>query len=67
MGFTEILTIVFVVLKLTGNITWNWGLVFLPEIIALSIYFVTVVILVVTSIRTRKRIEKKYNDIFKDF
>jgi hypothetical protein len=38
MGFTEVLTIVFVVLKLVGVIDWNWFLVLLPEIIALVFY-----------------------------
>jgi hypothetical protein len=38
MGFTETLTIVFIVLKLAGIISWAWWLVLLPEIIALSFY-----------------------------
>jgi len=38
MGFLEVLTIVFVVLKLTGFISWSWWLVLLPEIIAVAIY-----------------------------
>lgn len=33
MGFTEILTIIFVLLKVFGVISWSWWLVFLPEII----------------------------------
>ena len=37
MGFTEVLTIVFIVLKLTGVINWAWWFVLLPEIIAISI------------------------------
>lgn len=32
MGFCEVLTIIFVVLKLLGVITWSWWLVLLPEI-----------------------------------
>ena len=28
-----LLTLIFLVLKLTGNISWNWFLVFLPVII----------------------------------
>lgn len=35
MGFTEVLTIVFVVMKLVGVINWSWWLVLLPEIIVL--------------------------------
>ena len=34
MGFTEVLTIVFIVLKLVNVISWNWFYVLLPEIIA---------------------------------
>ena len=38
MGICEILTIIFVVCKLFGVITWSWWLVFLPEIIAVVFY-----------------------------
>jgi len=38
MGLTELLTIVFVVCKIVGAITWSWWLVLLPEIIAIVIY-----------------------------
>lgn len=38
MGFTEVLTIVFVVLKLLGVISWGWFYVLLPEIIAVTLY-----------------------------
>lgn len=40
MGFFEVLTLVLVVLKLTGSIDWSWWLVLLPEIIAFGLYFV---------------------------
>lgn len=38
MGFLEVLTIVFIALKLMGFIHWSWWLVLLPEIIAVVIY-----------------------------
>lgn len=38
MGFCEILTLIFIVLKLCGVIAWSWWLVLLPEIIAVGIY-----------------------------
>lgn len=38
MGFTEILTIVFITLKLTGVIAWSWFYVLLPEIVMVVIY-----------------------------
>lgn len=44
MGFTEVLTIIFIVLKLLNVIDWNWFLVLLPEIIALTIYLIVVII-----------------------
>ena len=47
MGFLEILTVVFVVLKLTGNIDWSWWLVLLPEIVAVFLYFVIPIIMCV--------------------
>ena len=44
MGFTEVLTIIFIVLKLLNIIDWNLFLVLLPEIIALTIYLIVVII-----------------------
>lgn len=35
--FFHILTIIFVIAKILGYITWSWWLVFLPSIIAISI------------------------------
>lgn len=43
MGFCELLTIVFIVLKLVGVIYWSWWLVLLPEIIAV-LFYVTIII-----------------------
>ena len=51
MGFTEVLTIVFIVLKLIGIINWNWILVLLPEIIMIVIY---IIVILVTVIRYKK-------------
>lgn len=38
MGFTEVLTVIFIVLKIAGVIKWSWLLVFTPEIVALVFY-----------------------------
>jgi hypothetical protein len=62
MGFTEVLTIVFIVLKLMGIIDWNWFLVLLPEIIALVIYAVIVVITVLVGAKSAKSFKKKMNE-----
>lgn len=49
MGICEILTIIFVVCKLFGVITWSWWLVLLPEIIAIVFYILIFVIPLVVS------------------
>ena len=38
MGFLEILTIVFVILKATHELNWSWWLVFTPEMISVGIW-----------------------------
>ena len=42
MGLVEVLTVIFVVLKLVGVISWSWWLVFAPLIVtwALILAFV---------------------------
>lgn len=44
MRFFEVLTIVFVALKLMDIITWSWWLVLLPEIIAVILYIVVFIL-----------------------
>ena len=61
MGFTELLTIVFVVLKLIGVITWSWWLVLLPEIIAFALYLMIVVISTIYNVRVHKEMNKLFN------
>lgn len=50
MGFCELLTIVFIVLKLVGVISWSWWLVLLPEIIAVLFYVAIIVFRVIIPI-----------------
>lgn len=38
MGFTEVLTLIFIVLKIFNIIDWNWFFVLLPEIVAVVFY-----------------------------
>lgn len=55
MGIFEVLTIVFIVMKLMGTIDWVWWLVLLPEIIAIGLYIVWfVVYMAATSIGMKK-------------
>ena len=61
MGFTEVLTIIFIVLKLLGVITWAWWVCLLPEIIAGVLYVIVVVAQLVAIHKTRKSIKKRFD------
>lgn len=50
-----ILTIIFVVLKLTNIIDWAWILVFLPIIISVSIKILIVVFLILLKVYSGKK------------
>lgn len=65
MGITEVLTIVFVVLKLMHVIEWSWFLVLLPEIIGLIIYIVMAVLSITHNHRLYKRISKEFDELDK--
>ena len=54
MGITEILTIVFIVLKLLKVINWHWLLVLSPELLAVVVY----VIIVISQMKLINRIKK---------
>lgn len=43
--FTGLLQITFIVLKLTGVITWSWWLVLLPAIISVGLIVLALIIL----------------------
>lgn len=62
MGFTEVLTIVFVILKLIDVIDWSWWLVLLPEIIAVGIYLIVFVIQLVLFLKVKGKIKKSFKD-----
>jgi len=64
MGISEILTIIFVTMKLLGKIEWSWWLVLLPEIIGLAVYVLIVVSIIVSCNRTNKRKNKYFKDMF---
>lgn len=64
MGIGEILTIIFVIVKLLGKVTWSWWLVFLPEIIAVAIYILIVISVIVSVGKANKRKDKYFKDMF---
>lgn len=57
MGFTEVLTIVFIALKLLGVISWSWWIVLLPEILAFVVYAIMVISAVVVNAKVTKSME----------
>lgn len=58
MGICEILTIIFVIMKLIGVIAWSWWLVLLPELIAIGLYVIGAIL----SVFGFKIFAKKYFD-----
>jgi len=61
VGVAEVLTIVFIVLKLTEVITWSWWIVLLPSLISFTIYVhfllgkVAIVIATIVTVKKRKK------------
>lgn len=62
MGFTELLTLIFIVLKVLGIITWSWRLVLLPEIVAFGIYLIVFIVSIVGIGKTHKTVRKHFRD-----
>ncbi|MCS1384664.1 transmembrane Fragile-X-F protein [Lysinibacillus sphaericus] len=62
MGIAEVLTVIFIVLKLTEVITWSWWLVLLPAMISFSIYVLILIVklgvIMVTAVAMKKRKER---------
>ncbi|TKI47512.1 transmembrane Fragile-X-F protein [Lysinibacillus tabacifolii] len=62
MGIAEVLTVIFIVLKLTEVITWSWWLVLLPAMISFSIYVLILIVkfgvIMVTVVAMKKRKER---------
>jgi hypothetical protein len=47
VGLLETLTVVFIVLKLLGIITWSWLAVFSPVLIAVALYLLWVLVMLI--------------------
>lgn len=55
MGVIEILTIIFVSLKLAGVITWQWQVILLPEFVTIVLYINWILLQFYRWRRDRKR------------
>ena len=57
-GILLILLFLFIILKVTGMISWSWGIVLLPLWILLGIigvaFFLTIVVAIIVAIRNSK-------------
>lgn len=62
MGIAEVLTIIFVILKLVGVITWSWWLVLLPEIIGIGVYVLWIIILAIFAAFGFRKLKKDFPD-----
>lgn len=60
MGIAELLTVAFTVLKLIGKVDWSWWIVLLPEIIAVGLYLVLVIIHVWQQVTLTKEINSTF-------
>ena len=63
MGILEVLTIVFVVLKLLNVIDWSWWLVFSPMYVAVVLYTTVIII----QFKVWNRASKNHDKIMKSF
>lgn len=54
ISLSNILTVVFVVLKLTGVINWSWWLVFLPTLIHIGLTLVGLLIVALVTLAVYK-------------
>ena len=59
MGFLEVLTLVFIVLKLMGTIDWAWLTVFSPMIFSFCMYFLMLIGFIVVSVKSDKKLKRK--------
>lgn len=63
IGFAGLLTIVFIVLKLTGVIAWSWLWVLSPIWISLLLWLVIVAIVIVVALILRPKGKRKFTDL----
>lgn len=52
IGVTTVLTLIFVVLKLTGSIDWGWFWVLFPSIVGVSLGIIALIIAFILYLRS---------------
>ncbi|MBZ5212950.1 MULTISPECIES: hypothetical protein [Bacillus] len=62
MGFLELLTLIFILLKVFGQIDWSWWLVFLPVIVSFSFYIIWILFAAVAYRKVKKRVNEEFGD-----
>lgn len=65
MGICEVLTIVFIVLKLVGTISWSWWLVLLPEIIAFGWYSILIGARIWLAVSIKKQQRRLFHEMWR--
>ena len=59
MGFCELLTLIFVILKATGTIHWSWWIVFIPMYPAIVFYIIFLIFFSSATIQMMNIYKKK--------
>lgn len=65
IGFTGLLTIVFITLKLIGKINWSWVWVLSPLWIGLAIVLLALLIMVIIAAIASAFSDKRYSNYYK--
>lgn len=58
MGFLEILTLIFVIAKVVGAVSWSWWIVFSPLLLSVTVYVIAYAVFGIS-------VFKVFFDIFK--
>jgi len=58
LGFLEILTLIFVIAKVVGAVSWSWWIVFSPLLLSVTVYVIAYVVFGIS-------VFKVFFDIFK--
>lgn len=60
MGFLEVLTLVFIALKLMGVIDWGWVTVMSPMLFAFAMYFIMLIVFITMAYKSGIKPVRKF-------